>query len=68
MIIFTSLNKKTNIIEFCGWVWKNEIDDKADFFKKGEVRNRGLNDTMVTSTDNYEIKNSNLRDIREILV
>ena len=68
IIIFTSLNKKTNIIEFCGWIWKNEIDNKADFFKKGEVRNRGLNDTMVTSTDNYEIKNSNLRDIREILV
>ena len=68
MIIYTSVNKKTNFIEFCGWIWKSEIESKANFFKKGEVRKRGLNDTMVTATDNYEIKNSDLRDIREILV
>ena len=66
-MLFTSINKKTNYIEFCGWIWKKEIEDRAIFYKKGSERPRGKDDTMITTTDNYEIKNSNLRDIRYLL-
>ncbi len=67
ILLFTSVNKKTNYIEFCGWIWKKEIKERAIFYEKGCERPRGKDDTMITTTDNYEIKNSNLRDIRYLL-
>jgi hypothetical protein len=67
ILLFNSINKKTNYIEFCGWVWKRELKEKARFYKKGTIRDRGLNDKMPVLTDNYEINNTDLRDIRSII-
>ena len=67
MIIFASVNKKTNYIEFCGWIWKKELETRGKLYKKGDVRKRGNNDTMPLYTDMYEVQNEDLRDIREIL-
>ena len=67
ILLFTSINKKTNKIEFCGWIWKKELNTRGRLFKKGDIRKRGLKDTLTISVDNYEIKNSDLRDIREII-
>tara|TARA_R100000808_G_C2055505_1_gene89203 strand:+ start:58 stop:597 length:540 start_codon:yes stop_codon:yes gene_type:complete len=67
VLLFTSINKKTDYIEFCGWIWKNELKIKGVLYKKGTIRKRGLNDTMKNLIDNYEIQNSELRNIRELI-
>jgi len=63
ILLFTSINKKTSYIEFCGWIWKEELDTKAKLYPKGTIRPRGLNDKMPTLVDNYEIRNDELRNM-----
>ena len=67
ILLFTSINKKTNQIEFCGWIWKNDLENKAKLYKKGSVRKRGLNDSMTIVEDNYEILCSKLNRIEDLL-
>ena len=67
ILLFNSINKKTSYIEFCGWIWKDELKEKGTLHNKGTIRDRGLNDRMSVVTDNYEIDNIDLRDIRNII-
>ena len=67
ILIFNSINKKTSCIEFCGWIWKDELKEIGKLYSKGTIRNRGTNDTMVVATDNYEVDNKDLKDIRRII-
>ena len=67
ILLFNSINKKTGYIEFCGWIWKDELKEKGKFYAKGTERDRGNNDIMLVTTDNYEIDNKDLRDIRSII-
>tara|TARA_R110002020_G_scaffold472472_1_gene700594 strand:- start:16595 stop:17137 length:543 start_codon:yes stop_codon:yes gene_type:complete len=66
ILLFNSINKKTNCIEFCGWIWKDELKTKGKLYREGTTRNRGRG-KMLLITDNYEIKNIDLRNIRGII-
>ena len=65
-IIFTSINWKINIIEFCGWVHKIEIPKIAELYKKGDKRYNNIKEIIIEA-DTYEVLNKDLRDIRELL-
>ena len=67
ILLFNSINKVSKTIEFCGWIYKKELESKAILYKKGSVRKRGYNDTMTVLEDNYEILCKDLRNIRELL-
>jgi hypothetical protein len=66
IIIFCSLNKKEKVLEICGWIYKNELETKGKFYRKGETRSRTDGTTIIVSTDNYEIENKELYDINDI--
>ena len=61
--IFTSLNKKTEILTVCGWIPKNDLLKNAILYKKGATRKRFDGTEFVLSTDNYELDNKHLRDV-----
>jgi len=65
--IFNSLNKKTNDLEICGWVTKNELISKSSFYKKGDVRTRDDGSSFKMKADTYEIENRLLNNIKELL-
>ena len=67
ILLFTSVNKVKNLIEFCGYIWKSEIDTLGTLHKKGSIRKRGRNDNFKLDVDNYEVINSDLRNIRDII-
>ncbi len=66
-IIFTSINKTAKQIEFCGWIYKNELPLISDLIKKGDVRERNNGTTFIVKEDMYEIPMCELRDIRLLL-
>ena len=68
ILLFTSINKSTYKIEFCGWIWKKELNEKSILYEKGSVRKRGHNDIMVVKEDNYEVLCSDVRDIRKLII
>lgn len=59
--IFTSLNKKTDILTIVGWLPKGEFLEKAILFKAGEIRTRNDGTEFNLTQDNYEIGYSHLR-------
>ena len=65
--IFNSLNKKTNNLEICGWVTKDELINKSSFYKKGDVRNRDNGTCFKMKADTYEIENRLLNKINLLL-
>ena len=65
--IFTSLNKKTSMLTICGWVTKEELFNRSEFYEKGEVRHRGDGSKFKTEADLYEIENSDLNSISELI-
>ena len=65
-VIFASINWKTKMIEFCGWLHKKEIPFVGKLHKKGEIRRNNIKDIPLEA-DSYEIMNRDLRDIRELL-
>ena len=65
--IFNSLNKRTNKLELCGWVTKEELLDKSLFYKKGYVRNRDNGTSFKMRADTYEIENRLLNNIKDLI-
>lgn len=57
--IFASLNKKNDILTVCGWISRNGLRQKGKFYKKGDIRPRGM-ETMLLTKNNIEISNSDL--------
>ena len=45
----------------CGWLPKDELDEKAKFFKKGTKRYRSDKTWFRTKADLYELPNKKLR-------
>jgi len=64
--IFASYNKIKKEITLVGWLPKQLFEDKADFFQKGAYRTRSDGTKFKTFSDLYEIKNSDLFDVKSI--
>lgn len=58
--IFASLNKKTNILTFGGYIAKKDFDSVADFYNEGDWRVRDNGTRFRTKAPLYEIKQSSL--------
>ena len=67
IIVFCSYNKKEQVLEICGWIYKSELSTRGIFYKKGTVRTRADKTTFTFRQDNYEVENKNLRPFKELL-
>ena len=65
--VFSSLNKKNSRLEICGWISKEDLLDKAYFYKKGVVRTRDDGSTFEMRADTYELENKHLNDINQLI-
>jgi hypothetical protein len=48
----------------CGWLPKDELDEKAKFFKKGTKRYRSDKTWFKTKADLYELPNKKLKAVK----
>lgn len=60
VLLFCSLNKRSDTLTVCGWIRKEEFLRQASFYPKGSTRTRGDGSTFVTRADLYEIANNAL--------
>lgn len=58
--IFCSINKRKSELTMCGWVTKQELFDRADYYPKGTIRTRDDGSSFEFKADTYEIKNIDL--------
>ena len=64
--IFASYNTKSNIFSICGSVSKEQLQERADFFEKGQMRYRDNGTAFATRAPLYEIKQSKLNNINSV--
>jgi thioredoxin-related protein len=67
LFIFCSYHTIDKVIEICGWIDKTEMLAKAQFYPAGSYRRRSNNTMFALKQDNYEIANSSLNDIKQII-
>jgi len=64
ILYFTSINKKTSTIFFCGWTWKNDFLNEALYFEQDAIRHRDDGTNFKILAPLYEISNKNLNEIK----
>lgn len=63
--IFTSINKVESTMQICGWIFKRDFFEVADFFDQGQLRTRSDGTSFKTLAPMYEIKNNLLTQINK---
>lgn len=65
ILLFASLNKRTQVLTICGWLTKEEFKVLAEFFPQGteRFRDNGTSFKVRGSAGNYEIQQSKLHKI-----
>ncbi len=64
--IFQSYNKNKNQLSICGYVTKEELKQRSEFYEKGTIRTRDDGSTFVNKAPLYEIMQSSLNPINSI--
>jgi hypothetical protein len=67
MLVFTSINKKKQVLEICGWLSKEEFLEVAEFHKQGQKIYRDDGSSFENETGLWTCKNSQLKDIRMLI-
>jgi hypothetical protein len=64
--IFLSYNKNNDTLSICGTVSKEQFNERASFYEKGEMRYRDDGTFFPTKAPLYEIKQSDLNPVNSI--
>lgn len=64
--IFASYNKKADVFTICGYVSKEQLKQKADFYPEGTIRYRDDGTSFKSRAPLYEIKQSNLEILNSV--
>ena len=64
VFIFCSYYEEKKELTVCGWLPKDELDEKAKFFKKGTKRYRSDKTWFKTKADLYELPNKKLKAVK----
>ena len=64
MCSFSAVMLKKKELTVCGWLPKNELEEKAAFYKKGTRRYRSDKTWFRTKADLYEIPNKKLSTVK----
>jgi hypothetical protein len=65
--IFCSYHKINHELTVCGWISKADFILKRRFYPKGSIRIRSDNTKFETFSDLFEIDNSHLNDVKDII-
>lgn len=60
ILLFCSINKKANIIEFCGWIWKCELERKGELKPSGTYIKRRDGSGFNCIEGLWEVRNDKL--------
>lgn len=68
IFLFSSLNKRTEVLTICGWLTKEDFQEKAIHFPQGTKRYRdnGTYITVIGSAGNYEIQQTLLNPLNNV--
>ena len=72
ILLFISINKKSGVVQICGWLEKEKFLENASFFDQGDKRERDDGTSFVLRAPLYEIeqnklnKLNNVRDLNDI--
>lgn len=64
--IFASYNKKADILTICGYVSKEQLKQRANFYPKDATRYRDDGTSFKSRAPLYEIKQSDLEKLNSI--
>ena len=67
IIIFCSYHTVANIVEICGWIFKNDLSKLGIFYQQGTRRIRTDGSSFMFRQDNYEVQNKDLQHIHALL-
>jgi len=66
ILLFISINKKSGVVQICGWLEKEKFLENASFFDQGDKRERDDGTSFVLRAPLYEIEQNKLNKINNV--
>ena len=66
VLLFISINKKTAVVQICGWLEKEKFLNTASFFNQGDKRERDDGTSFILRAPLYEIEQSKLNKLNNV--
>ena len=66
ILLFISINKKSGMVQICGWLEKEKFLENASFFDQGDKRERDDGTSFVLRAPLYEIEQSKLNKLNNV--
>ena len=66
ILLFISINKKSGVVQICGWLEKEKFLENASFFDQGDKRERDDGTSFVLRAPLYEIEQSKLNKLNNV--
>ena len=66
ILLFISINKKSGVVQICGWLEKEEFLENASFFDQGDKRERDDGTSFVLRAPLYEIEQNKLNKLNNV--
>ena len=66
ILLFISINKKSGVVQICGWLEKEKFLNTASFFNQGDKRERDDGTSFILRAPLYEIEQSKLNKLNNV--
>ena len=66
ILLFISINKKSGVVQICGWLEKEKFLENASFFDQGDKRERDDVTSFVLRDPLYEIEQNKLNKLNNV--
>ena len=66
VLLFISINKKSGVVQICGWLEKEKFLENASFFDQGDKRERDDGTSFVLRAPLYEIEQNKLNKLNNV--
>ena len=66
ILLFISINKKSGMVQICGWLEKEKFLENASFFDQGDKRERDDGTSFVLRAPLYEIEQNKLNKLNNV--
>ena len=66
ILLFISINKKSGVVQICGWLEKEKFLNEASFFDQGDKRERDDGTSFVLRAPLYEIEQNKLNKLNSV--
>jgi hypothetical protein len=66
ILLFISINRKSGVVQICGWLEKEKFLNEASFFDQGDKRERDDGTSFVLRAPLYEIEQNKLNKLNNV--